>query len=506
MARPDNFYDMVLTIDGSRMLMNPWDRPQFRSQEEELKFRLAEANQKLAEQDTFLKGITEGALVLGTVLSVEPDGKRGIVSAGPQKVACNLPKGAKAGDTVRVVPKTSQPLDVVAAPVDAGEVCTVAKVHGDLIEISSGMGTRTVARGSVECEPGTRIVVDSSFSIALRSLGSSEDNYLFAQETSVSWEDIGGLEAAKEAIREAIEFPITHADLYRHYGKQPSRGVLLYGPPGCGKTMLGKAAATALQKAHGGAGNGGFIYVKGPEVLSKWVGEAEATVRGLFAQARAYKAKTGHSAVLFIDEAEALLASRNQDGYRGGIQATLVPAFLAEMDGLEDSGAFVILSTNRPDSLDSAITRDGRIDRKVQVTRPDKAQALRIFELAVRGRPSAADDLAKRLCDAVFTSTEPVVSASAVGITVSLNLADCMSGALVAGIVNRATEEAMRRDRESGVAVPSGINDSDVRKAVSSAALEMRHLDWRDELVMKAQQVAGRELIGAAAKAHAEMN
>lgn len=500
--------EMEKMMDGS-MRAAYSGPPRYSSREEELMARLQEANGKLAQQDAFLKEITEGALVLGTVVSVEADGKRGVVAVGPQKVACNIPKGAKPGSSVRVFPKTSQPVDVVTGGGESGEVVTVAAVHDDIIEISSGVGSRTVARGGLTVEPGDRIVVDQSFSVALRSLGAAEDTFLFDGATAVSWDDIGGLEAAKEAIREAIEFPVTHAELYKTYGKSPSRGVLLYGPPGCGKTMLGKATATALQKAHGSTGGGGFLYIKGPEILSKWVGEAEATVRGLFAKARAYKQKTGHSAVLFIDEAEALLSSRNADGFRGGIQQTLVPAFLAEMDGLEDSGAFVMLSTNQPDSLDSAITRDGRIDRKVQVTRPDRRQALRIFELAIRGRPVAAtmtDDIAKTIRDAVFASRDAVASASAAGISVSLVLSDVMSGALATGIVNRATENAMRRDRETGATEPSGICETDIRAAVSQAAQEMRNLDWRDELITKAEGAAQSHALNFVAKAHAEAN
>ncbi len=503
-SRTYSMGDVRFTINGFEVA-----QPRFRSPEDELKSRLQEANQKLAKQDEFLKQITEGALVLGTVVSVEADGKRGVVIAGQQKIACNIPKGAKAGDTVRVFPKTSQPVDVVAGGKDSGEVCTVASVHDDIIEISSGIGSRVVARGGLTVEPGDRVVVDQSFSVALRSLGASEDTFEFDGTTAIDWDDIGGLEAAKEAIREAIEFPITHAELYRTYGKAPSRGVLLYGPPGCGKTMLGKATATALQRAHGGIGGGGFLYIKGPEILSKWVGEAEATVRGLFAKARAYKKKTGHSAVLFIDEAEALLSSRNTDGFRGGIQQTLVPAFLAEMDGLEDSGAFVMLSTNRPDALDSAITRDGRIDRKVEVSRPDRQQSLRIFELAVRGRPVAetmVNGLAKPLCDAVFASSESVASASFAGISANLVLADVMSGALAAGIVNRATENAMRRDRETGAATPSGVCETDIRAAVSQAAQEQRNLDWRYELMRKAETAVGSHVLHTVAKAHAEAN
>ncbi len=499
----DNLRDQLLRSFNVSFSVDPV--PRFRTREEELEARLREANQKLQDQDTFLKTITEGALVIGTVIYV--DGKRGTVVSGGNLISCNMPDGAKPGSRVRIIPKTSQPLDVIKSDIDVGEVCTVAAVHGDVIEISAGAGTRSIMRGGVDVEPGGRVVVDQSMHVALRSLGRASEAFLFSDDTSVSWDDIGGLEEAKEAIREAIEFPITHAELYRSYGRAPSRGVLLYGPPGCGKTMLGKATATALQRAHGSSAGGGFLYVKGPELLSKWVGETESTVRGLFQQARTYKARTGHSAVLFIDEAEALLSSRNADGFRGGIQQTLVPAFLAEMDGLEDSGAFVMLSTNRPDSLDSAVTRDGRIDRKVHVKRPGRAQSLQIFELAFSGKLAAVDasDLAKLACDTVFTGHHAVASASFGEVLVQLNLPDIMSGALATGIVNRAVDSAMRRDRAASCE-PSGIKPEDIQAAIVASAKEAAHLDWREEMFQKATARVGSAALNAVSKIHSEAN
>jgi len=169
----------------------------------------------------------------------------------------------------------------------------------------------------------------------------------------------------------------------------------------CGKTMLGKAVATAM--AVDGDGSG-FIYVKAAEVLNRFVGASEAAIRGLFARARAHKEKTGNPAVIFIDEADALLGSREGHGLTMAITQTVVPMFLAEMDGLEDSGAFVILSTNRPDSLDPAILRDGRMDVHVHIDRPDIESTNKIFARALRGRKlmaSSQDDLvAERRPDA----------------------------------------------------------------------------------------------------------
>ena len=472
----------------------------------ELRERLQQAHAKIEEQDKFLESITDGALLMGTVISLsEEAGKagklKGSVAVGNQVVSCNIPAGAVPGDRVRVIPKSSQPLDIAKGEkTDFGEVCTVARAIDDLLEVTHGTGTRTVARGNVTAIAGDRIVVDPGFHVALRNIGPADQTYLFESTDGITWDSIGGLEDAKEALREAIEYPITHADLFAFYGKSPSKGVLLHGPSGCGKTMLGKAAASALS-ARGASG--GFIYVKGPEILSSWVGEAEATIRSLFAMARAYHTRTGQAAVIFIDEAEAVLGSRNTAGFRGGIQSTLVPAFLAEMDGLTASGAFVMLATNLPDSLDSAIVRDGRIDRKIQVTRPGREVVADILRLSARGVPTSID-LVEVLCREVFDRPKTVLNGHVGELKFELMLSELASGALASGLVRRAVEHAMRRDRARG-GDPSGVNEDDAIAAVVDAAREMRHLDWQAEIMAKLGDAARTHVVHKQAQASGQV-
>lgn len=460
------------------------------------------ARAQLAEQDEFLKQITEGALAVGTVISAQPGGKRGLVSSGGRIISCNIPDGARVGASVRIVPKSSQPLDILENPPTSGEVCTVTAVHGDLLEISVANGTRVISKGLLIVQPGDRVVVSEGHHVALRNLGPSQKQFLLDGGDAVEWDDIGGLEEAKLAIREAIEFPITHSDVMERYGAKPARGVLLYGPPGCGKTMLGKAAATSIQR--GAEVPGGFIYIKGPEVLSMWVGESEAAVRALFQQARDYKKKSGRAAVLFIDEAEALLSTRSSDGFRGGAQQTLVPTFLAEMSGLTDSAAFVLLSTNHPSSLDPAVTRDGRMDRKVEVTRPNRDDSKRIIDLSLRDVPTDVENLSELICDDIFSGHHIVATASIGDVHIHLGLQDIVSGAFLARIVSRSIEHAMRRERQCGQT--SGVTVGDARSAVRDAATESRHLNWKDEFLRKAGSSLIEQSVGAAAVAHSEAN
>jgi proteasome-associated ATPase len=473
--------------------------PRPMNKEQELEQRLGEARRQLEEQNEFLKQVTDPGFASGVVVTAK--GGKGSVAIGQALTYCNIPDGARPGDTVRVVAKSGQPFDVVKEDRPVGDVCTVESISGDLLVVTVGSGTRAIRSGGLACKPGDRVIVERSFHVATQNLGPEERSFILSESTNVSWDDIGGLEDAKDALREAIEFPTTHRGIYDHYQSAPSRGVLLYGPPGCGKTMLGKAAATSLQASSGDGG--GFIYVKGPEVLSMWVGAAENTVRSLFRQAREYKARTGTPAILFIDEAEALLASRSVDGFRGGIQATLVPAFLAEMDGLTESGAFVILATNRQGQLDAAITRDGRIDRKVHVSRPGKAQSRRIFELACRGIP-VSEPIHDLLCDEVFAARDVIAATQFDQIKVELRLPDIMSGSLAAGIVRRAAELAMRRDRQSGEM--TGVTLDDAKEAVRLKAAEQIHLNWTADLIDKAREVLGAEVVHQVARQHSGAN
>ena len=177
-----------------------------------------------------------------------------------------------------------------------------------------------------------------------------------------------------QAIRDTIELPFLHRDLFKRFEHTVPKGFLLYGPPGCGKTLLGKATAYNLRrqvKAQSGVDRPEFfLHVKGPEILNMWVGESERQVRDLFVQCRE-RANDGALAFLFIDEAESILGTRHGGRYHT-MASTLVPMFCTEMDGMEPlQNVVVILASNRADLIDPAILRPGRIDRKIKVKRPD---------------------------------------------------------------------------------------------------------------------------------------
>ena len=340
------------------------------------------------------------------------------------------------GCTVKLVGDTLQILDVVEDDSPAGEVVQVTRVANERTCEVERAGTSRAVGYSGSLEEGDRVVLDSSGSVVVANLGKPRNDCAVTESTGVTWDDVGGLAEAKRAMREAVEGPVKNADLFARYGKKPLRGVLLYGPPGCGKTMLGKAAATALAELHGAAGAGGFSYVKGPELLNMYVGNTEANIRKLFDGARRHKKKHGYPAIVMIDEADAILGKRTSSGL--SLSSTVVPAFLAEMDGLEDSGALVLLATNRPGTLDPAIVRDGRIDRRIKVTRPSREDARDILGKHLRARPLAmdGDEAAEILSTSLFDPAlvlYRVRKHSSTGKGAALTLGHMVSGAMLAG-------------------------------------------------------------------------
>lgn len=332
-------------------------------------------------------------------------------------------------------------------------------------------------------EIGDRLLVDAECHVVIKNMGPDETKFSFQGETGVTWDQVGGLHAAKATLKEAIEMPFMYSHLYKKYNKKPVKGVLLYGPPGCGKTLLAKAVATAVCNIHNAKPTEtGFIYVKGPELLDKYVGNSEAMIRSLFARARKHKQKHGYQAVIFIDEADAILGKRGGRPHLG-MEATTVPQFLAEMDGLDDTGAFVLLATNRPNSLDSAVTRDGRIDHKVQVTRPDQSQATDIFELYLKNQPIhqlSVREMAERAAAYLYGDSYVMYNLHTQSGAIDFTLGNMVNGAMIAGMVDKASTLALRR--EIAGSDKSGISLDDLQEAALDIFKQNQHLNHEEEV------------------------
>lgn len=337
--------------------------------------------------------------------------------------------------------------------------------------------------------------VGGAESAELELLGFDTQSQALQDALDEVWSEIGGQEDAKRELIRAIQWPVLYPELFRLFKRRRSRGVLLYGPPGCGKTLLGRSVVRLLAALHHRrAEDGGFKYVKGHQLLDQYVGNSEKAVRALFDEARRWKEERGYPAVLFFDEADALFRRRTSAATQ---VFTLVPALLAEMDGMDESGAFVILATNRPDTLDVAVTRPGRIDRRIRVTRPDEAASRKIFRIHFEGVfleeglaiedlcASAARDLfdpAHVLYDLVFDDSDR---------TVPFCLKDLASGALIQNIVDRATANKMEHCIVSGAT--AGLNGADLRQATTEVLAEQRESRHTEE-VEEFAETAGRRL------------
>eukprot|EP00697_Spironema_sp_BW2_P013652 gnl/Spiro4/3853_TR1899_c0_g1_i1.p1 gnl/Spiro4/3853_TR1899_c0_g1~~gnl/Spiro4/3853_TR1899_c0_g1_i1.p1 ORF type:complete len:403 (-),score=63.58 gnl/Spiro4/3853_TR1899_c0_g1_i1:3-1211(-) len=271
------------------------------------------------------------------------------------------------------------------SPSDIQEVA--ASCHGytgaDLASLCREAGLRSMRRARAQSAPTngaaastdaiTRGDVDQAFA-AIRPSAMRE---IVLDVPNVRWDDIGGNEEIKQLIREAVEWPVRHPEAFQRLGIRPPRGVLLYGPPGCSKTLIAKALATESGL--------NFIAIKGPELFSKWVGESEKAVQEVFRKARAVA-----PAIVFFDEIDALATKRSAES--GGVADRVLSQLLTELDGIEPlKQVVVIAATNRPAALDDALLRPGRFDRLLYVGPPDRSARESIFKIACRKIPLADD-------------------------------------------------------------------------------------------------------------------
>jgi proteasome-associated ATPase len=318
---------------------------------------------------------------------------------------------------------------------------------------------RSALLAKEKLKPGMEIRLDANQRVALEVIGAGKRIERALETVSeLPWAAVGGQDEAVQAIRDAIEMPFLHRALFKRFEHNVPKGFLLYGPPGCGKTLLGKATAFNLRRQirdeTGVDHPEFFLHVKGPEILNMWVGESERQVRDLFAQCRE-RAAEGSLAFLFIDEAESILGTRRAGRYHS-VLSTVVPMFCAEMDGLEPlQNVVVILASNRADLIDPAILRPGRIDRKIKVNRPDQAGARRIYEIYLKETlplDEPRESLARALAEAHYARVPEnqfleIVYRS--GKRDHLHRGDLASGAIIAAIVERAKSLAIKRAIET---------------------------------------------------------
>lgn len=374
--------------------------------------------------------------------------------------------------------KLNEAMTVVASGgyESTGEIVTVKEVLGDGRAVVVGRtDDERVVRlaGSLANSPlrtGDSLTIDTRSGFVFEVVPKPEVEELVLEEVpDIDYSDIGGLGPQIEQIRDAVELPFTHPDLFREHGLRPPKGILLYGPPGCGKTLIAKAVANSLAhtvaRARGEETTAGarsyFLNVKGPELLNKYVGETERHIRLIFARARE-KASQGTPVVVFFDEMESLFRTRGT-GKSSDVETTIVPQLLSEIDGVERlDNVIVIGASNREDMIDPAILRPGRLDVKIKVERPDAEGAREIFgkyltddlpihedDLAENGgsRPAAVEAMTRAVVERMYSQADEnrfleVTYAS--GDKEILYFKDFNSGAMIQNVVDRAKKAAIK--------------------------------------------------------------
>ena len=351
---------------------------------------------------------------------------------------------------------------------------------------------------------GDNVLADVKSGFAFERISQAEVTQLALEEIpDVTYDDIGGLDAQIEQVRDAVEMPFDHPELYRDYQLHPPKGVLLYGPPGCGKTLIAKAVAHSLASRVGDGSASYFLNVKGPELLNKYVGETERVIRLIFERAREL-ASDGAPVIVFFDEMESIFRTRGT-GVSSDIETTAVPQLLTEIDGVEGlDNVIVVGATNREELIDPALLRPGRLDIKVRISRPSKQEAPDIISRYLHDGVPHIDPLSVLIdgaVDALYAPRPFVELTLRDGSTAVLHYGDFVSGALIANVVDRAKKLAIKDYIASGSTGEHGISLRHIQAAVRTEQDESEDLpntanpeEWNRIVKLSQSVVSARSL------------
>ncbi|MDO8390145.1 MAG: proteasome ATPase [Actinomycetota bacterium] len=450
-----------------RLLETKGQLAQATSQNEKLSYTLREAREHIASLREEVEKLTQPPSAYGVVVGKNDDGTVDVLTAG-RKMRVGLHPDIEHDAVDRgaeVVLNESFNVVLARQSEITGEVVTIKELLDD--------GVRAVVTGRADeervCElsdslrgvhlrSGDTMRLDTRSNLLLEKLQRPEVEDLLLEEVpDISYADIGGLDTQIEQIADAVELPFLYSDLFAEHRLPAPKGILLYGPPGCGKTLIAKAVANSLakkvaEKTGGEKGRSYFINIKGPELLNKYVGETERQIRLVFQRARE-KSEEGWPVIVFFDEMDSMFRTRGS-GISSDMESTIVPQLLAEIDGVEGlRNVIVIGATNREDLIDPAILRPGRLDVKIKIERPNQTAAKQIFAQYLTDEiPIAAgadipsmidatvaemyrDDAANQFLEVTYQNGDKEI----------LYYKDFASGAMIENIVRRAKKLAIKR-------------------------------------------------------------
>ncbi len=450
-----------------RLLETKGQLAQATAQNEKLSYMLREAREHIASLRDEVDKLTQPPNAYGVVVGKNDDCTVDVLTSGRKmKVELHPDVDFELLDLGAEV-ALNESFSVISArrPETVGEVVTLKDVLADgirAIVIGRADEERVCELASplrgIRLRNGDMLRLDPRSNMLLEHLPRPEVEDLLLEEVpDISYDDIGGLDAQIEAIADAVELPFLHHELFAEHRLPAPKGILLYGPPGCGKTLIAKAVANSLAKKVAetmgeGKGRSYFINIKGPELLNKYVGETERQIRLVFQRARE-KSEEGWPVIVFFDEMDSMFRTRGS-GISSDMESTIVPQLLAEIDGVEGlKNVIVIGATNREDLIDPAILRPGRLDVKIKIERPQAAAAAQIFARYLTDEiPIAAaeqvpdmitatvaemyrDDDANRFLEVTYQTGDKEV----------LYFKDFASGAMIENIVRRAKKLAIKR-------------------------------------------------------------
>lgn len=498
------------------------------AQNDKLSQLLDEARQQLGVLREEVEKLTSPPNNFGTVLQVNEDGTVDVLT-GNRK----LRVGAQPSVEVKKLQVGQEVLLNEAFNVidvrffePAGDVLRIRETLSDgrVVVIAHADEERVLRRSEATADlhlrAGDYVRIDQKTGLVLEKMDRPEvEELVLEQVPDITYADVGGLADQIEQIRDTVELPYLHRDLFKEYELDPPKGILLYGPPGCGKTLIAKAVANSLaKKVSERSGKPDvrsyFLNIKGPELLNKWVGETERQIRLIFQRAKE-KSDEGVPVIVFFDEMDSLFRTRGT-GISSDVESTIVPQLLSELDGVESlKNVVVIGASNREDLIDPAILRPGRLDVKIKINRPDPVAAKEIFKIYLseetpldpeeEGTPA---EIIERMVDATVgdmysdaDENQFLEVTYADGDRETLYFKDFASGAMIENVVRRAKKDAIKR--QIGGA-PPGVTLDDLTGAIKQEFREHEDLpnttnpdDWAKISGKKGERIVYvRTLVG----------